>query len=172
VCPLTVIDRITIERACVDMSHSRYFVNDLETFERADPHKELLTSLKNIVIRCPPPEGPQGGWDFAGLYSGPTSTAYLFYQLSLTHQGVKLNGKTMYEWCLAYFGGPGSRQPYAVGKLDPSHCGIAQELLAHTAVTAVASNVMKCYQACQDVFPAKSCLLRLCSQACLDRICK
>ena len=120
------------------MSHSRYFANDLETFERADPHKELLTSLKNIVTRCPPQEGPGDGWDFAGLYSGPTSTAYLFYQLSLTHPDVKLNGKTMYQWCLAYLDGPGPRQPYAVGKLDPSHCGIAQELLAYTAVTAVA----------------------------------
>lgn len=118
--------------------HSRYFANDLGTLERADPHKELLASLKSIVTQCRPREGPKGGWDFAGLYDGPTSTAYLFYQLSLTHPGVQLHGRTMFEWCLAYLDAAGSRHQHKVGKLDPSHCGIAQELLAYTAVTAVA----------------------------------
>jgi len=123
------------------MSHaSRYFANDLEILERADPHKEFLAALKNIVTQCPPLEGPKGGWDFAGLYNGPTSTAYLFYQLSLTHPGVQLKGRTMFEWCLAYLDGPGRPQQHEVGKVDSSHCGIAQEILAHTAITAVAKN--------------------------------
>lgn len=120
------------------MSHSsRCFANDLGTFKQADPQDELLASLQSIVTHCPPPAGPTGGWDFAGLYSGPTSTAYLFYQLSLTYPGVQLRGKTMYEWCLAYLDGPGSRHQYEV---NPSHCGVAHEVLAHTAVTAVAKH--------------------------------
>jgi len=121
------------------MSHSsRCFENDLEVLERAKPHAELLAALKSIVTQCPPPEGPKGGWDFAGLYNGPTSTAYLFYQLSLTHPGVQLNGRTMFEWCVAFLDEPGPRHQHEVGKVDASHCGIAQETLAHMAVTAVA----------------------------------
>ena len=123
------------------MPHApRYFANDPQTLERADPHKVLLKTLTIIVTQCSPQTGPPWGWDYSGLYSGPTSTAYLFYRLSLTHPGLQLKGRTMHDWCGAYLDGPRRRHPDGVGKLDPSHCGIAQEVFAHTAVTSVAKH--------------------------------
>ena len=46
----------------------------------------------------------------------------------------------MHEWCLAYLEGPGLHHHHDAGKLDPSHCGIGHEVLAHTAVTSVAKH--------------------------------
>ncbi len=45
----------------------------------------------------------------------------------------------MRDWCMAYLEGPDPRHR-AIGKFDSSHCGIAQEVLAHKTVTAVAKH--------------------------------
>lgn len=119
------------------MAHgSRHFPNNSGQLRRADSRLELITSLKSIIAVCPPDKPPPDGWSFSGLYCGPTSTAFLFFKLSLTHPDLEVAGKSMRHWCLAYLR-PGSRlHPDQTGKLDPSHCGIGQEKLVHIALRA------------------------------------
>lgn len=115
---------------------SRYFANDSSSLRRADARKELQAYLQAIVTNCPLDEPPPNGWNFMGLYTGPTSIAYLFFKLSQTHPTFEINGRSMHDWCLAYLE-PGRRlHRHEAGKLDPKHCGIGQEYLANLAVTA------------------------------------
>ncbi len=116
----------------------RYFPNDPHHLRRADARKELIASLRTIIHEAPPARFHGNPYSFAGLYSGPTSTAYLFYQLSKIYPDLDVAGKSLEEWCSAYLE-PGDHLRHGeAGKLDPAHCGIAQEELVHLTVSAAA----------------------------------
>ncbi len=117
----------------------RYFENSFEQLHQADAHAELVASLQSIIENCPPESfGRESRGLFSGLYYGPTSTAFLFFRLSQTHPDLVIKGRQPREWCLAYLE-PGARlHRHDLPKLDTSHCGFAQEILAHLAVTAMA----------------------------------
>lgn len=82
------------------MSPHRYIVNDGKaTREVVDPCTELITSLTSILNGCPPTHPfPHRN---SGLYSGPTSIAYLFLWLAHTHDFLTL-GTPAIEWCRSY----------------------------------------------------------------------
>src|SRR6266511_3743840 len=75
-----------------------------------DPHQELLSSLARILTTRPLSPPPALGWTLSGLYKGPTSTAYLFLQLSSLYPNLELQGKTLHEWCLAYLSASSAAQ--------------------------------------------------------------
>ncbi|KAI9837873.1 MAG: hypothetical protein M1837_002693 [Sclerophora amabilis] len=120
------------------MSQStRYIINQSSRPAQVDAHTELLAALTAMVIQCSPYRTPPGGWRYSGLYAGPTSASYLFFRLSEIYPALKVDGKTMHEWSAAYLDEPALRGGPTRSSLDSSHCGIAQETLAHAAVMAV-----------------------------------
>lgn len=82
------------------MSPSRYIVNDNRLVgEVVDPHAELITSLTSILDGYPPTQPfPHRN---SGLYSGPTSIAYLFLWLAYTHD-ILIHNIPSIEWCRSY----------------------------------------------------------------------
>lgn len=112
----------------------RYLENSGSKGSKPDYHKELLASLERITTYNPPVHTCSTGWRFSGLYQGPTSIAYLFYRLSKHYPDLEFKQQTLLEWAEAYL------QLGNVGKKhdpDPSHCGIANETLAHVALSSV-----------------------------------
>lgn len=82
------------------MSSKRYIVNHSEALRKvADPYAELIISLTSILNGYPPTQPFK--YRNGGLYSGPTSIAYLFLWLSHTHN-ILIHGKPPIEWCHAY----------------------------------------------------------------------
>lgn len=82
------------------MSPNRCIVNDSKVVrEVVDPYTELITSLTSILHRYPPWQPfPRRN---SGLYSGPTSIAYLFLWLARTHDLLILQRPPI-EWCRSY----------------------------------------------------------------------
>ncbi|KAI1413136.1 hypothetical protein F5Y13DRAFT_161649 [Hypoxylon sp. FL1857] len=115
-------------------SSSRFFTNPSETLRTADANKELLASLNRITTYNPPVHTCSTGWVFQGFYSGPTSIAYLFYRLSQIFPNLEFKQQSLLDWAEAYLA-LGARLKKKIP--DPSHCGIANETLAHLALTAV-----------------------------------
>ena len=102
-----------------------------------DPGRELLESLSRINTYNPPVHTCSTGWSFAGFYSGPTSIAYLFYRLSLIYPDTEFKQQSFRDWAVDYLK-LGARAP--AKKPDPSHCGIANELLSSLALRSVMSD--------------------------------
>lgn len=101
-----------------------------------DATSELLSSLERILSFSPPDSS--ASHRCTGLYRGSTSTAFSFYALSKLYPGLKVSSKPLQEWASLYLE-PGklylSKPRHAT--VDASRCGVANELLAHTAVSAV-----------------------------------
>ncbi|KAI1638433.1 hypothetical protein F4809DRAFT_600000 [Biscogniauxia mediterranea] len=113
---------------------SRYFANPAEPLRSVDAHRELLASLDRINTHNPPVQTCSTGWSFGGLYTGPTSVAYLFFQLSRVYPDLEFKQQSLLEWAKAYLnlGTRAERRPPIA-----NHCGISDETLAHLAVSAV-----------------------------------
>ncbi|GAB7347338.1 hypothetical protein MBLNU459_g4279t2 [Dothideomycetes sp. NU459] len=111
----------------------RYFKNDAELISR-DPNKQLIASLTRLVTQYPPADIRAGG----GLYTGPTSIAYLFLVLQQLYSSLLIEGIQLGTWSAAYLkqsqdhikSFPGPR----VGK-----CGISDDILALLAIGAASS---------------------------------
>ena len=85
-------------------------------------------------LHNPPVQTCSTGWTFHGLYSGPTSIAYLFYRLSSLYPELTFKGQTLLDWATAYLDvGVTIRR----GTVDANHCGIANETLAQLSLLAV-----------------------------------
>ncbi|ETN42855.1 uncharacterized protein HMPREF1541_02013 [Cyphellophora europaea CBS 101466] len=105
----------------------------------ADPKEELLASLTRINTFNPPVQTCSTGWRFSGLYSGPTSVAYLFYRLAQLYPDLTFKSQSLSDWAASYLelgssyitSGRHGREP-----VDPDHCGVANETLSQLAVRA------------------------------------
>ncbi|OTB02984.1 hypothetical protein M426DRAFT_61267 [Hypoxylon sp. CI-4A] len=115
-------------------SLKRHLVNPSEPLRTVDANKELLASLDRIVIYSPPVHTCSTGWVFQGFYSGPTSTAYLFYRLSRIFPSLEFKQQSLFDWAESYLELGSNVQNKAP---DPNHCGIANETLAHLSLSAV-----------------------------------
>ncbi|KAI0150070.1 hypothetical protein F4776DRAFT_190942 [Hypoxylon sp. NC0597] len=115
-------------------SPNRYFINPTEPLRTADANEELLASLDRITTYNPPVHTCSTGWTFQGFYSGPTSIAYLFYRLSQIFPHLEFKQQSLLDWAEAYLA-LGARLKRKTP--DSSHCGIANETLAHLALTAL-----------------------------------
>jgi Lanthionine synthetase C-like protein len=116
------------------MASHRYLHNNEHLLQPADSHEELLASLTRINLYNPPVQTCSTGWTFDGFYAGPTSIAYLFFRLHTIYPELMFKGQSLLDWSQAYLD---------VGahctnlKVDPSHCGIANEALARLTLQAV-----------------------------------
>ncbi|KAI1763542.1 hypothetical protein GGR53DRAFT_497058 [Hypoxylon sp. FL1150] len=112
----------------------RFFVNPSEPPRTALVVLEFRDSLERLVTNKPPVHTCSTGWKFCGFYSGPTSIAYMFYRLSQILPNMEFKQQSLYDWAEAYLA-LGARQEKSPP--TPNNCGIANETLAHTALTAV-----------------------------------
>ena len=108
-----------------------------------DAQAELHQSLTRLTTINPPVQTCSTGWSFSGLYTGPTSIAYLFLRLSDLYpaESQTFKGQTYHEWAESYAAlGEGtlrasqSRNKYLV---DENNCGVANEHLSQLVVQAV-----------------------------------
>ena len=112
---------------------SRYLINPAvdnpsELLAPADSRHELLQSLTSIT-KSYPPQPAYSSHECHGLYSGPTSIAYLFLHLSSTHPDLQVSGHKPLHWAEAYLAGKRSS-----GAVTADRNGIINEKLAFYAV--------------------------------------
>ncbi|KAI0914800.1 hypothetical protein F4824DRAFT_443505 [Ustulina deusta] len=115
---------------------TRYFENPIASRRLVNAHDELVASLKRITKLHPPVHTCSTSWSFSGLYSGPTSIAFLFYRLYQIYPNLEFERQSLSEWAQAYLQ-LGARSHKRAP--TPSHCGIGNETLAHLALDAVIS---------------------------------
>ena len=106
---------------------------DPEKFHRTqDPLGQLVGSLTRVVTEYPPRDTYKTH-ECHGLYSGPTSIAYLFLQLSRTHPSLAIAGYEPRQWIEQYLLGDS-----AFSAVTTTHNGVISEILAFHAVRAAA----------------------------------
>ena len=123
---------------------SRYIANTVPpaALNGLDARDQLVKSLTSIVLGC----APKKPWTDpfkdkpVGLWTGPTSIAYLFLWLSQTHPELVVEGKTPTEWCNAYLDCGQSDIPDASGL---NGWGVKNEYLAFNTVMACVTKDMK-----------------------------
>ncbi|KAI4116321.1 MAG: hypothetical protein LQ345_003238 [Seirophora villosa] len=109
----------------------RYLPNDAQTLlKEPDPSRQLLLCL-NSLVKNYPPMANYSRHEAHGLYSGPTSVAYLFLHLSRLQPHLIIAGHHANSWCRAYLSG--ERQ---VNGVTADNCGVINEVLASYAVNA------------------------------------
>jgi len=104
-----------------------------------DTHPQLVKSLTIIIVECP----PQNPWvdtsefkkEPQGLWTGPSSIAYLFFWLSKTHPDLMIEGRLSFDWCIAYLDCGSDNIPIAGTSI-----GIKNEYMAYNTVKAIATN--------------------------------
>ncbi|KAI0430618.1 hypothetical protein F5Y09DRAFT_223225 [Xylaria sp. FL1042] len=114
----------------------RYFENLIVSRRTVDTRNELVASLKRVTKLHPPVHTCSTSWSFSGLYSGPTSIAFLFYRLSQIYPNLEFERQSLFEWAQAYLQ-LGARTPKRTP--TPSHCGVGDETLAYLALNTVIS---------------------------------
>lgn len=115
---------------------NRYFENPTTLSLTVDVQNELLASLERITKLYPPVHTCSTGWVFSGLYSGPTSIAFLLHRLSRIYSDLEFGHQSLHQWAEAYLQLGARTQERAP---TPSHCGIGDETLARLALDAVIS---------------------------------
>ncbi len=121
---------------------------DFEAPPPADFSQELVASLTKIVTDFPP-RNNYSKHDLHGLYSGPTSIAYLFLALSKSSPELIIAHGNPDYWCRRYLHNSHPEVP-----VTPSRCGVANETLAHLAVSAAAEQSGKLVDLFLGVVPA------------------
>lgn len=117
-------------------TNGQFTENPVAPSKTVNVHNELLACLKRITKAHPPVHTCSTGWSFGGLYSGPTSIAFLFYRLSQLYPDLAFEHQSLAEWAQAYLHlGARAQKPAPT----PSHCGIGDEALAYLALDAVMS---------------------------------
>lgn len=96
----------------------------------ADPGHQLSHAL-NSLTQYYPPQKAYSSHECHGLYSGPTSIAYLYLHLSRTHPHLEVCGQGTLHWAKAYLAGKRS-----AGSVTVSKNGAINEELAFYAVRA------------------------------------
>ena len=95
-----------------------------------DPAQQLSHALTSLT-QSYPPQDAYSSHECHGLYSGPTSIAYLFLHLSRSHPKLKVSGHGPLHWAKAYLAGKRS-----VASVTASKNGVISEELAFYAVHA------------------------------------
>ena len=95
-----------------------------------NPLQHLETSLKKITQEYPP-RGSYNARECLGLYSGPTSIAYLFLKLDQYMPELKVLGHRPRYWAKAYLFGV---RPESALSVSADYNGVINEKLAYHAV--------------------------------------
>jgi hypothetical protein len=111
---------------------SRYIPNAFPSL-LTPTHKpeEYLTSALDDILANYPPQHSYSAGNLAGLWSGPTGTAYLFLQVAKRNPHLKVAGHHALTWAKIYISA--DREPL---KFTGSGCGIHEERLVYHAVRA------------------------------------
>lgn len=111
---------------------TRYIPSDLDQpHETIDPTNELVRSLEKLLTGYPPKDS-YDSYECHGLYSGPTSIAYLFLRIWRSHPYLTFLGKHSEAWFRAYLNG---KRIFPPATLDKN--GVGSETLAFHAVKAI-----------------------------------
>ncbi|KAL8918444.1 MAG: hypothetical protein Q9208_007350 [Pyrenodesmia sp. 3 TL-2023] len=111
----------------------RYIPNESsELLNTAHPDQELTLSLDKLVRKYTP-QTSYSQHDLRGLYSGPTSVAYLFLQVSVLYPHLSISRHKAKSWCEAYLSAERS------SKITPDDCGVINEELAYCAISAAST---------------------------------
>ncbi|KAL9611166.1 MAG: hypothetical protein Q9167_004188 [Letrouitia subvulpina] len=94
-----------------------------------DSLAELTLSLTTLITSFPPLSNYPSHC-LHGLWSGPTSIAYLFLHLSISHPNLQISSHGPEYWCEAYLSG------FTSSPVSPDSCGIGNDTLAYYAVSA------------------------------------
>lgn len=116
---------------------SRYIPNTFQSL-LAPIHKpeEYLTSALDDILTNYPPQQSYSPHDLAGLWSGPTGTAYLFLQVAKRNPHLKVAGHHALTWARRYIAAERGHL-----KFTGSGCGIHEERLVYRAVRAAITRV-------------------------------
>ena len=98
-------------------------------FPADEANNELVSSLEKIIKEYSA-QSSYHPHEFQGLYSGPTSIAYLFLQLDRSHRDLSIRGQRPIAWAAEYLK-IGDR---VLRNVDAAKCGVASETLAWLAV--------------------------------------
>jgi Lanthionine synthetase C-like protein len=111
--------------------------NATKLLKVAEPRAELLKSLTKLVTECPPAK-PWGkkflDGRHAGLFTGPTSVAFIFYYITRVFPDLQISGHAPSEWCAKYLA---CADPPRSASLESEGCGITNEFLAFHTVSAI-----------------------------------
>jgi len=133
--------------AAPPISPPKYFPNvaflDGELSSLPETRQQLIQSLTTI-LRGSPPRKP---WtdsfkkDPQGLWTGPSSIAYLFFWLSKTHPNLTIEKQLAIDWCLAYLDCGSDTHP-----VSGNGVGVKNEFLAFNTVKAIATKDLTCVE--------------------------
>ena len=102
---------------------------DMDRLRRTEnPTAQLVKSLERIVSEYPPRDS-YNARECHGLYSGPTSIAYMFLQLSRSHHDLYILGIGPKQWAEQYLYGKRIFSP-----VTPATNGTGSEALAFHVV--------------------------------------
>ena len=96
------------------------------------PKEALLTEALNRILEDQPPQEAYGP-EVRGLFSGPTSLAYLFLNVSAERPELLINSYNAMYWSKAYLSGERTSLTFEPDK----RCGVSSEVLAYLALRAV-----------------------------------
>ncbi|KAL8770510.1 MAG: hypothetical protein Q9209_003766 [Squamulea sp. 1 TL-2023] len=114
----------------------RYIQNDAsKLLSEERPHEQLVQCLQKI-IEAYPPRSNYSRHDLHGLYSGPTSIAYLFLHLARSHPALVVGGHHALSWCKAYMSPSTRSHGRHEAEVTVDKCGVINEELAGCAVLA------------------------------------
>ena len=113
------------------MAQPRCIPNDSSQLLKAENHRQQLVSCLTNLVRKYPPKQEWARRELRGLYSGPTSIAYLFFHLSHRFPSLTIEDRDLKTWCSDYL--MGEREVDA--DVGADECGIINEKAAHAAVT-------------------------------------
>ena len=99
------------------------------------PGEQLVRSLESLLHACPP-KNTYTRHELHGLYSGPTSIAYLFLRLAQSHPDFVVGGHHASSWCKAYLSPARLRDCVNSAGITVDNCGVINEELAACAVLA------------------------------------
>ncbi|KAL8970986.1 MAG: hypothetical protein Q9183_001271 [Haloplaca sp. 2 TL-2023] len=120
------------------MVQPRYVPNRSSQLLKEENHRQQLVICLTNIVRKYPPKQKWTRRELRGLYSGPTSIAYLFFHLSHRFPSLTIEHRDLKTWCSNYL--MGERELDADVRAD--ECGIINERVAHAAVTyALAEDV-------------------------------
>ncbi|KAL8719852.1 MAG: hypothetical protein Q9225_003205 [Loekoesia sp. 1 TL-2023] len=109
----------------------RYILNNPSTLlKEENPRQQLVLSLEKLLKGFPPRED-YSRHELHGLYSGPTSIACLFLNISQMCPDLVVNGHHLRTWFKAYL----SAKRHAP-HVSADDCGVINETLAFSAVHA------------------------------------
>jgi len=108
-----------------------------------DYRSELVKSLTAIVLGSPPrkPWTDSFKKEPQGLWTGPSSIAYLFFWLSKTHPNLIIEGKVPDQWCLAYLDCGSDTHPIAGNGI-----GVKNEYMVFNTIKAIVTNDVGCVE--------------------------